>query len=68
MRDKFIRINATETAALDRVLTRICAGNDHVEAVILQRVLERLRKVWLPSPRRTRRPDAHNSNHEGATP
>ena len=50
---KFIRLSETETRALDRVLVRICAGNDHAEAVVLQRILDRLRKVWRqPSKRR----------------
>lgn len=68
MRDKFVRVNATETAALDRVLTRICAGNDHIEAVTLQRFLDRLRKVWLPSPRRRRQADVDNFHHQGGSP
>jgi hypothetical protein len=53
-RDKFVRVNRTETAALDVVLTRICAGNDHAQAAVLQGFLGRLRRVWLQPPRRQR--------------
>ena len=38
---RFVRLNMTETELLKVVLQRVCAGNDHADAVVLQRVLDR---------------------------
>lgn len=70
---RFVRLNMTETELLKVVLQRVCAGNDHADAVVLQRVLDRLRRVWLPPSKRrgpvaqVKHPGQPTINH-GASP